>query len=37
MKQLSICPETLTSTSLHSREVKIRMWQLKVKDRQFQV
>lgn len=37
MKPLTIRPETLTSTSLQSREVKIRMWQLRVKDRQSQV
>jgi hypothetical protein len=37
MKPHSIRPETLTSTSLQSRELKIRMWQLRVKDRQSQV
>jgi hypothetical protein len=31
MKLLSIRPEMLTSTSLQTREVKIRMWQLRVK------
>jgi hypothetical protein len=36
MKPLSIRPETLTSTSLQSREIKIRMWQLRVKERQSQ-
>lgn len=36
MKPHSIRPETLTSTSSQSREVKIRMWQFRVKDRQSQ-
>jgi len=37
MKPLSVRPETLTSTPLQSGEVKIHVWQFRVKDRQSQV